>query len=118
MLHALANFASIHARWGKVDEAETTKCFRLVLKTGANVHQVDFKGYTLLHQAQDVVCVRCLLEGGADPNAVTTEGKTLLHISFSNEILSLSEMRRYQPKDNVSRSYTTSDQAGRYTWKR
>src|ERR1700743_2723434 len=51
-----------------------------MLKANANLHQVDERGNTPLHYANDAVTVRLLLNAGADINAVNSDGETLMHI--------------------------------------
>lgn len=87
-LHAWAG-GSHHLgdRRPRVQGEEMAQGVRILLSYGADVGQVNERGDTPLHLANDVGIARALLEGGANPNATNRRGETLLHISHSLEIL-------------------------------
>ncbi|KAF2448129.1 ankyrin [Karstenula rhodostoma CBS 690.94] len=87
-LHALANRGGRYIpSTSEVSEEETRECFRLVIAAGGDVHQVDWKNSTPLHEARDKVAARCLIEAGADINAKNRDGETPLHLLSDVDIL-------------------------------
>ncbi|KPM36916.1 hypothetical protein AK830_g9654 [Neonectria ditissima] len=88
-LHALADSCELKFTNSMKtrDDAETRRCFKLVLDAGAKVDLADHKGLTPLHVATDATAVGCLLDAGADPDAINDAGETLLHRTCNYDIL-------------------------------
>jgi len=60
---------------------------RLLLRSGANIHEQDMNGATALHRAVRTRCaaaVQCLLEAGADPTMKNKPGSTPFHLAVQN----------------------------------
>ena len=71
------------------DEAETRRCFKMVLQAGGKIGQIDNRGCTPMHIAADPIAVECLLDVGASPNITNRAGETLLHKTRNEGILQI-----------------------------
>ena len=78
-----------YSRLGELDPEATTECFKLMMKAGANIHQVDINGDTTIHHAIDSVAMRLLLDAGANPNAINDNGETVLHLCQDQAVVQL-----------------------------
>lgn len=66
---------------------ETMEAFELILKAGANVHQLDLQGQNALFHACDGVATKILLDAGVSPYLINQDGENLLHKHYNLDIL-------------------------------
>ncbi|KAH0785265.1 ankyrin repeat domain-containing protein [Histomonas meleagridis] len=84
-VHSLLMCAAAHG---------SIECTKFLIKSGANVEQKNFMGFTALHWTAftgRIECVDILLNSGADINAKTEDGKTVMHIAASRGHISYIE---------------------------
>jgi|SRR5262245_60203657 len=83
-LHYAADGCLSCSAWDAKRQVET---IRLLLRSGANIHQQDMNGATPLHRSVRTRCaaaVKCLLEAGADPAMKNKPGSTAFHLAVQN----------------------------------
>lgn len=71
------------------DPEVAKECFKLLLSSGANVHQADNYGNTPLHYAADEVAASMLLDAGANIRATNEWSETPLHTCKNSNVLRL-----------------------------
>ncbi|KAI3316527.1 ankyrin [Xylariaceae sp. AK1471] len=90
-------YSSRRTENGNTPVEKFAECFGLLVKAGANVNQVDFRGNTLLHHltnelvlfddAAVVGVLGILLDASVDPNAANALGERLLDKCHNIELL-------------------------------
>ncbi|KAF4460013.1 ankyrin [Fusarium albosuccineum] len=78
------------------DEANTKRCFKLVLDAGARADQHTSGSFTPLHFPRSATVVECLLDAGVDPNVTNKFGNTMMDNTTDPDILKILESRGYR----------------------
>ncbi len=69
------------------DPEDTRECFSLLIKAGANVHELNADIGTPLHVARDSVAAAALLSAGADANQLNRRNESPAHVCGNIDVL-------------------------------